>query len=142
MVMVFYKRLIVAFFMSFAAFVCLVLATAGVPENSLDATDTLGLPPVTIYSMVILVLNLTAVVLSVVGMIAFMKLRSASFGAKLAIFLVSNTLLVLVALLSVFVITAYVPWTYTGIIGVIANLIVVGVVVSAAPSRASSESLV
>ncbi|KAA2230527.1 hypothetical protein [Pseudomonas brenneri] len=130
-----YKSLLIAIALFVAAWFLLLSATAGVPENPADLSDTSGLPPVTIYAVALQAIGIVAIIVSVLGMLASYKIRSVSFGFRLAVFWVSNALLVLASLLGVFVIASYVLGTISGVAGVALYIASLALVVIAAPKR-------
>lgn len=109
-----YKCLLIGIVLFVAAWFLLLSAAAGVPENPADLSDTSGLPPVTIYAVALQAIGIVAIIVSVLGMLVSYKISSVSFGFRLAVFLVSNTLLVLASILGVFVIVSYVLGTISG----------------------------
>lgn len=134
-----YKSLLIAISLFVAAWFLLLSAVAGVPENPADLSDTSGLPPVTIYAVALQAIGIVAIIISALGMLASYKIRSVSFGVRLAVFLVSNALLALASILGVFVIVSYVLGTISGVAGVALYIVSLAFIVIAAPKRVAIE---
>ncbi|MBH3399182.1 hypothetical protein I5S60_06335 [Pseudomonas fluorescens] len=134
-----YKSLLIAISLFVAAWFLLLSAVAGVPENPADLSDTSGLPPVTIYAVALQAIGIVAIIISALGMLASYKIRSVSFGVRLAVFLVSNALLALASILGVFVIVSYVLGTISGVAGVALYIASLAFIVIAAPKRVAIE---
>ncbi len=134
-----YKSLLIAISLFVAAWFLLLSAVAGVPENPADLSDTSGLPPVTIYAVALQAIGIVAIIISALGMLASYKIRSVSFGVRLAVFLVSNALLALASILCVFVIVSFVLGTISGVAGVALYIASLAFIVIAAPKRVAIE---
>ncbi|MEN2394719.1 hypothetical protein [Pseudomonas halotolerans] len=136
-----YKSLLIAIAVFVMAWFFLLYASVDVPENPSDLSDTRGLPAVSIYSVILAVIGGVAIIMSGAGILISMRLGSASFVSNFIVFVVSNALLVLGALLGIFIILSYVLDNPFGVAGMFLYLVVIGFVMYAAPRRASFRPL-
>ncbi|MBA1381174.1 hypothetical protein FHK92_25855 [Pseudomonas brassicacearum subsp. neoaurantiaca] len=115
------KRLVAAVMAILAA--CTVLfffPVDSVVENPGDLNDTYGLPPVSIYLVVLIILTVTSMVLTGLGSIARKVLKHGSFRLHVGLYVFFNAPLVLTSLLGMLVSVAYM---YDSISGILAALL-------------------
>lgn len=130
-----YRCLLITLVLFVGAWFCLFVAGIGFPENPQDLADTRGLPAVKIYTVALLVIGSLAITLSILGAFVMAVIKVSSFGIKIAIFSLSNTLLLLSCLLGIFVIGSYVLDTKSGVAGIILYFAVIALILAGIPRR-------
>lgn len=115
------KRLVAAVISILAACAMLFFFPSdSVVENPGNPNDTYGLPPVSIYLVVLIILAVTSVALTGLGSIARKLLKHGSFRLHIGLYVFSNAPFVLTSLLGMLVSVAYM---YDSISGVLAALL-------------------
>lgn len=134
-----YQHLILEVMLFVGACFFLFAAGIAVPENPQDLSDTSGLPAVKIYTVALLIIGFFAVVMSCLGALITTLIKVGSFSIKLAIFTLSNALLLLSCFLGVFVICSYVLDTKLGVAGIILYLAVIVLILAGVPKRNNDQ---
>ncbi|WP_434698382.1 hypothetical protein [Pseudomonas sp. D1-1] len=126
-----------------AAILCLLAACAllfffaadSVVENPADLTDTRGVPAVSIYLVLLMILASASLALTGIGSIAQRFLRRRSFRLRISVYVLANIPLVLTSLLGVLVSLAYLYDAVSGLIAALLFLLAFAFVLLAIPPK-------
>jgi hypothetical protein len=134
-----YQRLLIAIALYIGAWFCLLSAAVHVPPNTEDLSDKEGLSAAIMYTVALAAIGFVAIALAIAGILILMALNRKSFTVRLTIYLASNLFLLLSSLLGMFVITAYVYDTISGIAGTILYISAISLTLSATPKRIADK---
>ncbi|WP_434573588.1 hypothetical protein [Pseudomonas sp. Z3-8] len=126
-----------------AAILCLLAACAllfffppdSVVENPGDLTDTRGVPAVSIYLVLLIILASASLALTGIGSIAQRFLRRRSFRLRISVYVLANIPLVLTSLLGGLVSLAYLYDAVSGLIAALLFLLAFAFVLLAIPPK-------
>lgn len=98
----------------------LFFALDGVMENPADSNDTRGIPAVTMYTVILIVMTAASMALTGLGWLCQRLLGRRPLKWRIGLYVMTNALLFLTSLLGVCVATIY---TYDSIAGVLGALL-------------------